>query len=68
MANNPNINLVGCHLFLQVKDELSFILKEQNAKCQREINTARVNVQADMIKFVDKLMTSISKSRYPSAS
>ncbi|XP_048554668.1 uncharacterized protein LOC125535641 [Triticum urartu] len=44
-----------------VKDELSFILKEQNAKCQREINTARVNVQADMIKFVDKLMTSISK-------
>ncbi|KAM3350314.1 hypothetical protein ACQJBY_022847 [Aegilops geniculata] len=44
-----------------VSTELSFILKEQNAKCQREINTARANMQADMIKFVDKLMASISK-------
>ena len=44
-----------------VRDELSFILKEQNAKCQREINTARANMQADMIKFVDKLIASISK-------
>ncbi|XBH56065.1 hypothetical protein VPH35_077989 [Triticum aestivum] len=43
-----------------VRDELTFMLKEQNAKCQREINTARVNIQADMIKFVDKVMTSLS--------
>ncbi|XBJ07279.1 hypothetical protein VPH35_012832 [Triticum aestivum] len=43
------------------RDELTIILKEQNARCQREINTARSNLQADMIKFVDKLMASISK-------
>lgn len=42
-------------------DELTILLKEQNARCQREINTARANMQADMIKFADKLMTSLGK-------
>ncbi|XP_045085569.1 uncharacterized protein [Aegilops tauschii subsp. strangulata] len=39
---------------------LSILLREQNARCQREINTARANTQADMIKFVDKLMDLLS--------
>lgn len=39
-----------------VIDEITTLLKEQNARCQREISTARANAQADMIKFGDKLM------------
>lgn len=43
-----------------VIDEITILLKEQNARCQHKLSTARANAQADMIKFGDKLMAVLS--------
>ena len=48
----------------QASHLISILLREQNARCQREINTARANIQADMIKFVDKLTDALSTRAY----
>ncbi|XP_037445377.1 uncharacterized protein LOC119314800 isoform X1 [Triticum dicoccoides] len=42
-----------------VTNEITILLKEQNASCQRQINTTRVNMHADMFKFTQELMTTV---------
>jgi hypothetical protein len=46
-----------CSIFLYAADRISILLREMNAKNFHQISTPRQNIQIEMFKFTDKLIS-----------